>query len=113
MPILLCVFLEREPGSCPKAVLLFLDCSSLVFASPSFPDQQLSEPVPRNSGKVMVAERGPFPKNKKWGTQKSVCAHEPHRAMSGFYMTLVESVSTPVKLSAFLYPKSTMTVCSV
>ena len=36
---------------------------------PPFPDQQPSEPVPRNSGKVMVSERGPFPKNKKLGTQ--------------------------------------------
>ena len=56
MPILLFVSLEREPGPCSKAVLLFLDCSSLVFASHSLPDQQLSEPVPQISGKVMAAE---------------------------------------------------------
>ena len=42
MPILLCVSPEREPGSCPKAILLFLDCFSFVFASLSFPDQQVS-----------------------------------------------------------------------
>ena len=30
-----CVSLEGEPGPCPKAALLLLDCSSLVF---SFPD---------------------------------------------------------------------------
>ena len=35
---LLCVSLEEEPGPCPKAVLLFLDYSSLVSASPPFPD---------------------------------------------------------------------------
>ena len=32
-----CVFLEAKPGSWPKAVLLFLNCSSLVSASPPFP----------------------------------------------------------------------------
>ena len=37
--VLLCIFLEEEPGHCPKAAPLFLDCSSLVFASPSFSDQ--------------------------------------------------------------------------
>ena len=72
MPILLCVSLEREPGPCPKAVLLFLDYSSFVSAFPSFPDQQLLEPVPWNAGKVMEAECGPFPRNEKWGTQKGI-----------------------------------------
>ena len=68
----------------PKAALLFLDSSSLVSASPPFPDQQLSEPAPWNSGKAMEAEWGPFPKNKKWGTQKGFCAQEPHRALLGY-----------------------------
>ena len=36
--IMSCVSLEEEPGPCPKAVLLFLDFSSHVFASPPFPD---------------------------------------------------------------------------
>ena len=31
--ILLCVSLEVEPASCPKAALLFFDCSSLVLES--------------------------------------------------------------------------------
>ena len=35
--MLLCIFLEEEPGSGPMATL-FPDCSSLVFASPLFPD---------------------------------------------------------------------------
>ena len=39
MPTSLCVSLEREPESCPKAVLLLLDCSFLVFASSSLADQ--------------------------------------------------------------------------
>ena len=32
------LFLEEEPGPCPKAALLFLDCFSLVSAFPLFPD---------------------------------------------------------------------------
>ena len=36
--ILLCLSLEAEPGPCPKAEPLFLDCSSLISASPPFPD---------------------------------------------------------------------------
>ena len=36
--VLLSVFLEEEPGPCPKFALLILDCSSLVSASPPFPD---------------------------------------------------------------------------
>ena len=79
MPISLCASLEGEWGSCPKAVLLFLDCSSLVSTSPLLPHPQLSEPVPGNSGEVMEAEGGPFPKNKKWGTQKGFCDQKPHR----------------------------------
>ena len=58
-----------------------------MFASPPFPDEQQSEPVPRNSGKVMVAEQGAFPKNKKWETQKSFCTQEPHKAVLGFSAT--------------------------
>jgi len=36
--ILFCIFLEEEPGPCPKAALLSLDGSSLVSASPPFSD---------------------------------------------------------------------------
>ena len=53
--ILLCVSLEVEPGPCPKPALLCPDCSSLVSASPPFPDQQLFESALWNSGKVMEA----------------------------------------------------------
>ena len=68
---------------CPKAVLLCLDGSSLVSTSPPFPDQPLSEPAPWISGKAMEAEWAPCPKSKKWGTQKGLCAQEPHRALLG------------------------------
>ena len=54
--MLLCVSLEEEPGLCPKAALLFLDFSSLVSASPPFPDEQLFELALWNSGKVKEAE---------------------------------------------------------
>ena len=37
---------EEDPGPCPKAALRFVDGSSLVSASPSCSDQQLSEPAP-------------------------------------------------------------------
>ena len=33
MPVLLCVFLEREPGCCPKAILLLLDLFLLFLNS--------------------------------------------------------------------------------
>ena len=36
--VFLSIVLEEEPGPCPKAALLFLDGSSLVSASPPFPD---------------------------------------------------------------------------
>ena len=84
MPTSLCVSLEREPESCLKAVLLFLDCSSLLFASPPFSDQQLSENPPWNSGKAVEAEGGLFPENKRCGIQKGFFAQEPHRALLSY-----------------------------
>ena len=41
--ILFCIFLEGEPAPRPQAALLCLDGSSLVSASPPFPDEHLSE----------------------------------------------------------------------
>jgi len=35
---IVCVSIEVEPGPCPKAILFFLGCSSLLSASPPFPD---------------------------------------------------------------------------
>ena len=54
--ILLSVVLEGEPGPYPKAALLSLDGSSLVSASPPFPDDQLFGPALWNSGKVTEAD---------------------------------------------------------
>ena len=73
----LCVSLEREPGSCPKAVLLFLDCFSLVSASPSFPDQQLSEPAPWNSGRSERLNEAYFLKTRHGGHRKAFVPRKP------------------------------------
>ena len=66
MPILLCIFLEEEPGPCPKAALFFRDCSSLVSASPPFPVEQL----PFRAWKAMEAET-PSLKTRNGGHRKS------------------------------------------
>ena len=52
------------------------DSSSLISASPPFPDWQLSEPAVWNLGKVMEVEGQ--------GTQKGFHAQEPHRVLLGF-----------------------------
>ena len=77
MPTSWCVSLEREEGSCPKAVLLFLDYSSLGFASPSFPDQQLSEPAPWNSGKTMELNEAHFLKARNGGHRNAFVPRTP------------------------------------
>ena len=50
--------------TCPKAVLLLLECSSLVSVSPHF---QLFESNIGNSGEVKKAKWSLFPITKKWG----------------------------------------------
>ena len=90
--ILFCISLEGEPGPCPKAVLLFLDYSSLVSASSPFPNLELFELAHWNSGKVMEAVWSLFPVIKKQGTQKDFCAQEPHRVLLGFNILLEENV---------------------
>ena len=57
-------------------VLLLLDWSSL-------PDQQLSEPVPRNSGRSWWLKEAHFLRT-KMGSQKGFGTCEPHRAVSRF-----------------------------
>ena len=66
-----CIFLEEELGSCPKATLLFLKCFSFE-AFPPFPDKQLFEYALWRSGKVKEAEWNLFPTNKKWGEGKGM-----------------------------------------
>ena len=131
MPVLLCVSLERELGPCPKAVLL-LDCSSLVFASPSFLDQQPSEPASRNSGQVLEAEE-------MGGTERLLCPRAPqghaqlqnltilqrpetgktlHKSMhvkgycgDPFYTPLVSLPCAPVTLNSYLFSRLSLPLC--
>ena len=70
------------PGSCPKAALLLLDGSSLVSASPPFPDQPLWVSAPWSSGKVLEAEAY-SPKARNRGHRKP-CSQEPHKALLYF-----------------------------
>ena len=50
--ILLCISLEVEPGSCPKATLLFFDCSSLVcILIPSLISSSLNLPSKKKKKK--------------------------------------------------------------
>ena len=78
--ILLCIFLEEEPGPCPKAALLSLDCPSLVSASPPFLDEQLFEPTLWNSGKLVKAEVNSL--QTRNGEHKGFCAQESHMPCS-------------------------------
>jgi len=52
--ILLGIFLKEEPGPCPKAALLSPDGSSLVSASPPFPDEQRSFGAQRRSWRLKL-----------------------------------------------------------
>ena len=63
------------PQGCTIVSLLFL---RKVSASPPFPYEQLFEPALWNSRKVMEAEWGPIPTNKKWGTKKTLCSGAPY-----------------------------------
>ena len=63
---------EKEPGPCPKATLLFLDCSSLVSTSPP---SLLAEPP------LWRLSEASFLQTKNGGHGKAFCAQEPHRAL--------------------------------
>ena len=72
------------PHGCTIVAWLFLPCLCI----PPFLHQQLSDPVPWNLGKIMEAEWGLFPKNKKWGAQRGFCARKPHRALLSYSFLL-------------------------
>ena len=63
--ILLCIFLEEEPGLCLNTALFFLVFPSLISASPSFPGYRLFEYALWNSEKVKEAKWSLFPTKKK------------------------------------------------
>ena len=77
--ILLCIFLEKEPGACRKAAQFYLDCSCMVSTSP---DKQICEPTLWNSGKVMETETCSL--KTRNGGHKGLCAQESHRALLSF-----------------------------
>ena len=80
--ILLRLSLEVEPGPCPQAALLFLDCFSLVFESLAAVWTCPLELTEGHGGWSL------FPTNKKWGAQKGFHAWEPHRVLLGFTPSL-------------------------
>ena len=75
---ILCVFLKEEPGPA-----LRLHCCSVASAHLPFPDQHLLEPALWSSGKVLEAEAY-FLKIRNGGTEKDLCAQEPHRSLAFF-----------------------------
>ena len=57
------VSLEVIPGTCPKAVLLFLGCSFLTSASFHFPDEKLFDPpFGTQGGSWKLNRRAPMPR---------------------------------------------------
>ena len=88
--ILLCIFLEEEPGPCPKSALLFLDRSSLVSAFPPFPDYQLFELALWNSGKVMEVEA--YSLNMKNQGHRKTCSQESHIVLLSFSLRSSASI---------------------
>ena len=75
--ILLCVYLEVEPGPCPQTALLFLDCLSLVSASFATIWSCSLELRKDHGGWNLVST------NVTWEKQ-NFCAQEPHRVLCGF-----------------------------
>ena len=75
--MLLYVSVHGEIGPCLKAAL---DCFCLVSASPPFPNEQLLESAPWNSGKGMEAEWRllDYRSNQRGGRQKGLVQGAPH-----------------------------------
>ena len=81
MPILLCVILEGKPGPSPKTVvLLLLDYSSFVFASPPFPPSHISNclnlPV-GTQGRSWRLNEAHFLKTRDGGHRKAFVPRSP------------------------------------
>ena len=96
--MLLCVSLEGEPGPCPRAELLFLGCSSLVSASPPFPDEQLFKYALWNSGKVIEAG-GCSLQTRNGGHRKASVPRSPTGPCSVSLPPLCLSLPLPLSLS--------------
>ena len=76
------LYLPRGTRTLPQGCTVVFAHSSLVSASPPFPDQQLFEPVLWNQGRSWRLSL--FPINEKQVTQKDFVAQEPHRFLLGF-----------------------------
>ena len=99
--ILLRIFLEEGPGPCPKAALLFPNCSSLP-PLPSLISSCLNWSL-GNSGKVMEAEVY-SPKQERGDPERLVCPGA-HRGLLGFrwinrYMYSSEIFGVPFQTTA-------------
>ena len=80
--LLSCIFPEKEPGPCPRAVLYycFQTVPLLCFStSPPFPDKQLCESA------LCEAEWSLFLTNEKWGTQEGFVPHGTPQAPAWFH----------------------------
>ena len=103
--ILPCIFLEPDPGLCPKAALLSLDCSSLVSASPpSFISNHLNLLFGTQERSWRLK---PIPQNKK-----GLCAQEPRGAPLSF-KTQVRISQQALAASEFLPWSGSSHLCDV
>ena len=70
------VLLHEEPGSCPTAALLLLDCFSFLHSLPFLLRNCFHLPF-GTQGRSLEAEWSPFPANKERGTQKRFVPWSP------------------------------------
>lgn len=81
MPTSLGVSHEREPGSCSKAVLLLLECSSLFFESlPSLISNCLNLPLGAQ-GRLWRLNEAHFLKTRNGGHRKGFVPMSPPRTL--------------------------------
>ena len=83
MPVLLCVSLEGEPGSCPKDVLLLAGPPLSLHRLPSLTSNCLNLLL-RTEGRLWKLNEAHFLKTRNGGHRR-LCAQEPHRALLGYH----------------------------
>ena len=69
------ILLEEDPGPCPMTALLFLDCSSFVFASPPMPINTCWNLTFGAQGRSRRLNETYFPQTRIGGTER-ICALE-------------------------------------
>ena len=89
-----CIYsLKRNQDPAPQLYCCFLDCSSVVFASPLFLDKQgrsLFEFALWNSGNVEWLNEAYFLQMKKEGCRKDLFPGGPHTVLLHFRGTMGE-----------------------